>query len=172
MVDPDDRAVIGGMTEDQVRDRYVELLDLDAAETSPCMAHLWDWYCGELNTELWNWAVTLAATRRLAICSNSGDGARREEERRYGSSTRSCTRTKRVTPNPTRASSRCWCRQVGCAPDRLVFIDDSAAIVEAAAAFGIAGVHHVDDASTIAEVERQLRELDWADEDDGAPGAR
>lgn len=48
------------------------------------------------------------------------------------------------------------CRRVGRGPDEMVFIDDSATAVEAAAAFGIASVHHVDNASTIDQVERLL----------------
>ena len=45
---------------------------------------MWDWYCGELDQALFDYFVGLRANYKTGILSNSGDGARREEQRRYG----------------------------------------------------------------------------------------
>ena len=110
------RTVTGDLSEAELRSGYARALDLDEHTAYSFMAHLWDWYCGELNVKLWNWAVGLARTHRLAICSNSADGARREEERRYGFSRLfdPIVYSHEVgTPNPTRGSSpRCASRWI------------------------------------------------------------
>jgi putative hydrolase of the HAD superfamily len=47
-------------------------------------ADFWDAYCGTANAELLDALAALRGRVGLAILSNSGDGAREEEERRYG----------------------------------------------------------------------------------------
>ncbi len=59
-------------------------LGLSAAQTDEFMADMWDWYRGELDGELLDFARDLRPRCGTAILSNSGAGARREEERRYG----------------------------------------------------------------------------------------
>lgn len=47
------------------------------------ISELWDAYCGEENSELLEQARSLWGGAGLAILSNSGDGAREEEECRF-----------------------------------------------------------------------------------------
>ncbi|MDR2998063.1 MAG: hypothetical protein LBU78_08080, partial [Microbacterium sp.] len=59
-------------------------LNLDSDDRDAMRAEFWDAYCGEANTELIEYARSLRGRAGLAILSNSADGAREEEERRYG----------------------------------------------------------------------------------------
>lgn len=154
------RTVTGDLSEAELRSGYARALDLDEHTAHSFMAHLWDWYCGELNVKLWNWAVGLARTHRLAICSNSADGARREEERRYGFSRLFdpivySHEVGYAKPDPRIFAA--LCEQVDRRPDELVFIDDSPVVVEAALRLGVHAVHHVDNATTMTEVNALLR---------------
>jgi len=56
----------------------------DPAVLPRMRADYWDVYCGAANTELIAYAASLAGRVGLAILSNSGDGAREQEERRFG----------------------------------------------------------------------------------------
>ncbi len=56
----------------------------DAAALAEIREDFWDAYCGTANQALLGEARSLVGRIGLAILSNSGDGARREEERRYG----------------------------------------------------------------------------------------
>ena len=61
-----------------------EALNLDDAAVASMRVELWDAYCGVENSELLAHARSLRGRCGLAILSNSGDGAREEEERRFG----------------------------------------------------------------------------------------
>lgn len=57
-------------------------LGLGADQLAVMRADFWDAYCGTLNQPLYDFLAGLRGTIGLAILSNSGDGAREEEERR------------------------------------------------------------------------------------------
>ena len=83
-VDPTGLRKTGGFTEAQMRSSYAEALRLSAAQADELTADIWDWYCGELDEQLMSYVRTLRGRVRTGIVSNSADGARREESRRYG----------------------------------------------------------------------------------------
>ncbi len=83
-VDPGNLAVIGRMSEAEYAQRSAAALGLSPAQAREFMADMWDWYCGTLDTELTAFAAALRPQFATAILSNSADGARREEEARYG----------------------------------------------------------------------------------------
>ncbi|MFP3813734.1 hypothetical protein, partial [Bacillus sp. SIMBA_005] len=64
--------------------RLAAALDLDADQATAIRTDVWDAYCGTANTELIEYAGSLRGRARTAILSNSADGAREEEERRFG----------------------------------------------------------------------------------------
>src|SRR5580765_3094692 len=68
------RAGRGVITEAALREGYRREFELDEDEADAFLAHFWDWYCGELNTELLAYAEELSADYAVAICSNSFDG--------------------------------------------------------------------------------------------------
>jgi FMN phosphatase YigB (HAD superfamily) len=64
--------------------RLAAALGLSDADRAAMRADFWDAYCGTGNTELIDYARSLKSRVGLAILSNSADGAREEEARRYG----------------------------------------------------------------------------------------
>src|SRR5271166_389971 len=144
-VDPDDRATTGQLSEPEFTQRYATALGLTPAQTAEFMADMWDWYCGELDTEMMAFAASLRPRLRTAILSNSADGARREEESRYqfGELFDPVIYSHEVgLAKPDPDVFRLTCARVGVPPDELIFIDDSLVIVEAAGKLGIHAIHH------------------------------
>lgn len=144
----------GEATEADFRAAYQRALGLDDDRLEAMMAELWDSYCGVLDQPLHDhWLSLRDEGILLGILSNSMDGARREEGRRYGF--------------PDHADVLVYSHEVGLAkPDPAVyalttdllgvpagevaFLDDSPANVAAAQHHGWQALHHVDTASSLA----------------------
>jgi putative hydrolase of the HAD superfamily len=125
------------------------------------MSEMWDWYCGVPDEALLAWAADLSTRVRVGIISNSADGARREEERRYGFSSifEHIVYSHEVgLAKPDHRIYALACDRVGVAPHEAVFIDDRRENVEAARAFGLHAYLHTDTDQTIAAVEALLAE--------------
>lgn len=131
-------------------------LDMDRATVADMRADMWNHYCGTLNAELMEFARGLMPNVGTAILSNSVDGAREEEERRYGFS--------RVfapivysheigVAKPEAAAYRSALQAMNAEPDQVFFIDDHSEAIAGAAALGIRGTLHVDNAVTIGKIE-------------------
>ena len=121
------------------------------------MADLWDAYCGELDVEMYDFAAGLRPALSTAILSNSGDGARREEQRRYGFEQLVDTivyshEVGLAKPDPMVYALTT--RRLGVRPDEVVFVDDVDGHVRAAREHGWHGVVHRETAATIREVTR------------------
>lgn len=136
-------------------------LDMDQSTVAEMRADMWNQYCGTLNAELMDFARELKPNVGVAILSNSVDGAREEEERRYGFS--------RIfdpiiysheisVAKPEAAAYRSALQAMNAEPDQLFFIDDHSEAVEGAAAVGIRGTRHVDNVSTIKQIQNFLRQ--------------
>jgi HAD superfamily hydrolase (TIGR01509 family) len=140
-------------------------LGLDALETRRMRADLWDAYCGELNVELMEFARSLAARAGVAILSNSIDGAREEEERRYRFSRvfdPICYSHESGVGKPDAAAYEHALTLMDAAPQDVLFIDDHESAVAGAREVGIRGILHRENATTIAEIERFLTEREYA----------
>ena len=70
--------------EEEFWQRYGAAVGAHGTTLDEMRADFWDAYCGGANQPLLDLAAGLRGSVGLAILSNSGDGARREEERRYG----------------------------------------------------------------------------------------
>jgi putative hydrolase of the HAD superfamily len=137
--------VIGARDEAEVRRQYTRALDLSQAQADQFMADLWDWYCGELDTELFDWALSLRPRYQVAIVSNSGDGARREDFRRYplaGNFEPVIYSHEVGLAKPDPRIYLLLCERLGLAPSQVAFLDDVPANIEAACELGIHGVLH------------------------------
>jgi putative hydrolase of the HAD superfamily len=122
-------------------------------------ADYWDAYCGTPNTELIAYARSLVGRVGLAILSNSGDGAREQEERRFGFSTifdPICYSHEIGRGKPDPAAYLAALDAMGARPGEVLFVDNAERAVAGARACGIASVLHVDNATTIAAVEQAL----------------
>ena len=149
---------------DDVEKEYWQLLGdavgADSVLLDRMVADFWDFYCGEPNTELVQFARSLRGTVGVAILSNSGDGARREEERRYGYSAifdPICYSHEIGATKPNAAAYAAALNVMGAAADEVLFVDNAPSCVEGARQCGIAAVLHEDNETTIAAVREALR---------------
>jgi FMN phosphatase YigB (HAD superfamily) len=116
-------------------------------------ADFWDAYCGTADERLLNEARGLVGRVGLAILSNSADGARREEERRYGFASIFDPIGYSHEIGLTKPDPRVFefmLAAMGTVPERTLFIDDVPENVEAARALGMLAHLHQDDAGTLA----------------------
>jgi HAD superfamily hydrolase (TIGR01493 family) len=151
--------VTGDLPEADVRRMYADALGLDDSDADVMMAEMWDAYCGELDVAMRDYAAGLRPRFRTAILSNSADGARREEQRRYGFEQLVDVIVyshEVAVAKPDPAVYRLTEERLGVQPDEIVFVDDVSGNVDAARARGWHAVLHRDTAATIAEVTRLI----------------
>lgn len=129
-------------------------------ELLPCIrADFWDCYCGTANVALINYARSLAGRVGLAILSNSADGAREQEERRYGFSAifdPICYSHEIGVNKPDPEAYRIALDRMNADPQSVLFIDNRAGNVEAARRFGMQAGLHQDNEATIDMITRWL----------------
>jgi len=119
------------------------------------MRDLWDWYCGELDQELMSFAVSLRPRYATAILSNSGPGAREQEEARYGFSALfdPIVYSHEVgLEKPDPRVYRLTCDLLGVEPHEVVFLDDTPISVEGANEVGMIGVLHTSTSESIRAI--------------------
>lgn len=144
-VDPDERMMIGAMTEKEYRHRSAAVFGLTGAQADEYMCDMWDWYCGELDEKLMSFAAGLRPKYLTAILSNSGSGARKEEEARYAFS-------KVFDPiiyshevglrKPDPEIYALTCDLLHVQPCEVVLVDDWQVSVDGANDFGMTGLLH------------------------------
>lgn len=135
-------------------------LELSALQLADMRADFWDAYCGTLNQPLFDFVAGLRGTVGLAILSNSGDGAREEEERRFAFSAvfdPICYSHEIGVTKPDPEAWRSALRQMRASPDEVFFVDDVAENIEAARAVGIRGHLHVATEETIRVIAAAVR---------------
>ncbi|MFB4348927.1 HAD family hydrolase [Microbacterium sp. CR_7] len=131
-------------------------LDLDDEQRSAIRADFWDAYCGTGNHELIEYARSLRGRARTAILSNSADGAREEEGRRFGFASifdPICYSHELGVAKPEPQAYLRALRALDADPAEVLFIDDHRFAIDGAAAVGIRGILHRDNAATIAAIE-------------------
>ena len=149
----------GAVTEQAMMRAYQTGLELSDAEVAAMFADVWDRYCGRLDTALMAYVERLASSYRLAIISNSGDGARREEERRFGLSRLFDPIIYSHEVGVAKPDPAIWalaCELIGVAPGETVFVDDAPANVASATEFGIHAIQHTSTPATIDALRRIL----------------
>ena len=157
--DPGNLMEVGRMTEAEYRQRCADALGLSSAQAGEFMRDLWDWYCGELDRELAAYAAGLRPRYRTAILSNSADGARREEQARYGFEDLVDTIVYSHEVGVAKPDPRAYaltCDRLGVRPEQAVLLDDTAAFVEAARRVGMRAVLHRSTPASIAALNALL----------------
>jgi epoxide hydrolase-like predicted phosphatase len=135
------------------------LYGLDESATEELLAELWDWYSGELNTEMADYFQRLRPRYRTAILSNAAAGGRREEERRYGFSAMADVLVYSYEvgiEKPDRRIYEITCERLGVRPSEVVFLDDLEVNVVAARQVGMRAVRFQSTAQAIYEMEACL----------------
>lgn len=153
-----DTTVNAGVAE-EYWEGFARALGFDAAGAATARAELWDAYCGQENIELLEHARSLRSRAGLAILSNSGDGAREEEERRFGLSAifdPICYSHEQGVNKPDPDAFAQALERMGTTAEQVLFIDDNAPNTDAAEALGIRAVLHRDNAATISAIEAFL----------------
>jgi putative hydrolase of the HAD superfamily len=150
-----DDVATGRITEAELRDLYAASLGLRAPQIDEMWAEMWDAYCGELDVEMRDFVASLRPRLKTAILSNSADGARREEQRRYdfeGLVDGILYSHEVGIAKPDPAVFRLTEQLLGVHAGEVAFVDDHDGHVAAARAHGWHAVLHEDTARTIAEV--------------------
>ncbi|PRA78472.1 HAD family hydrolase [Microbacterium sp. MYb66] len=146
-------------TEAAFWERLGTALDLDDTQRTVMRADFWDAYCGTGNVELIDYARTLRPRAATAILSNSVDGAREEEERRFGFSEifdPICYSHEQGANKPDADAYLRALQRLDAAPEDVLFIDDHQDGVDGARAVGVRAVRHRDNATTMAAIEQFL----------------
>lgn len=149
-------------------------IDADDATLAALRADFWDAYCGTANDVLLGEARSLRGRVGLAILSNSGDGAREEEERRYGFGAvfdPICYSHELGVRKPDPRAFALALEAMGAEPGEVLFLDDLPANVAAAEAVGIRAHLHVDDDETLAVIRAAVADSGLARPSDVASGA-
>jgi len=118
---------------------YAAAVGASAIQLHMMRADYWDAYCGQVNTELLDLARSLVGQVGLAILSNSGDGARREEERRFGFSAMFdpiCYSHEIGVAKPDPEAFRIALHAMNADADEVLFIDDIQANIAGAGVKG------------------------------------
>jgi putative hydrolase of the HAD superfamily len=158
-VDPHGQITIGEWTEAQYVQRYRDVLGFPEEDTERFVETMWDWYCGELDQQMFEFAANLRPAYRTAILSNSADGARREEQARYGFEQLVDEIVYSHEVGLAKPDSRIYdltCRRLGVQPEEVAFLDDVPENVEAARAVGWHALLHEDTPASIATLEALL----------------
>jgi epoxide hydrolase-like predicted phosphatase len=158
-VDPHGQITIGEWTEAEYVQRYRDVLGFPEEGTERFVETMWDWYCGELDQQMFEFAANLRPAYRTAILSNSADGARREEQARYGFEQLVDEIVYSHEVGLAKPDSRIYdltCRRLGVQPEEVAFLDDVPENVEAARAVGWHAVLHEDTPASIATLEALL----------------
>lgn len=142
---PAEQIETGALTEPQYRARITATLGLTPGQERRFFAGMWDWYCGELDTELASFAASLRPRCRVAILSNSADGARREEYARYRFAeffdpVLYSHEIGAAKPNP--ACYLLTCEALGLPPGQVAMVDDVPEFIAGARDIGMHGVLH------------------------------
>jgi epoxide hydrolase-like predicted phosphatase len=149
-------ANLGLVTEAELPAGLAELYGLDRPTTGELLGDLWDWYVGELNTEMAEFFRRLRPRYRTAILSNAAAGGRREEQTRYGFDELADVLVYSYEVGIEKPDRRIYlltCDRLGVPPEEVVFLDDLEANVAAARAVGMRAVRFRTTAQAIADVE-------------------
>ena len=152
------RSPFVGNSEADFRARVVSALGLTAEQADRAIAEWWDAYCGELDVPMRDFVASLSRSGLIvAALSNSGDGARREEQRRYDfeSLFDELVYSHEVgVEKPDPAVYSLTQERLGVLAHEIVFLDDRAGAVDGAKAAGWHGVLHTSTPESIAAIQR------------------
>lgn len=135
--------------------RYGDAVGADEDVVAAMRADFWNAYCGAPNTRLLDFARSITRQVGLAILSNSSDGARREEERRFNFSAifnPICYSHEIGVNKPDPRAFRTALAAMDTRPDQVIFIDNREDNVTAASNIGMDSVLHRNNTDTLAKI--------------------
>jgi epoxide hydrolase-like predicted phosphatase len=150
---------LGRVSEEEFAEGLGRLYGLDGHDTEELLRDLWEWYVGELNTEMTAYFRSLRPRYRTAILSNGAAGGRREEEARYGFSAIADVLVYSYEVGLEKPDPRIYLltrQRLGVRPEEGVFLDDHEENVVGAREAGMRAVLFQNTAQAIAEVREHL----------------
>ncbi|MBF6589164.1 MAG: HAD family phosphatase [Ktedonobacterales bacterium] len=151
---------IGTCSEAEWREELRLVTGWDQPQVDAFMGDFWDVYCGHPNPELAAYLSGLRPRYQTALLSNSFDGARREEEKRYHFSEIADLIIYSHEVGVAKPDQRIYaaaCERLEARPEEIVFLDDVERNVAAAAAYGLHAILFRDNAQAIADIQARLR---------------
>jgi epoxide hydrolase-like predicted phosphatase len=150
---------LGTCSEEEWWNAVREATRMSAEEMNAFVRDYWDVYLGNPNEAMMAFFRSLRPRYRTALLSNSGSGARREEQERYhfNEMTDLIIYSHEVgIEKPDPRIYALTCERLGVQPEEVVFLDDTEANVAAAAAYGMRAILFTDTAQAIADVQACL----------------
>jgi epoxide hydrolase-like predicted phosphatase len=147
--------LVGARSEAEWIEGFRQVTGWDQPQIDAFMHDFWDIYCGNPNPELAAYLGSLRPRYRTALLSNSGDGARREEEQRFHFSEiveMIIYSHEEGVAKPDQRIYALACERLGVRPEEVVFLDDVERNVAAAAAYGMHAILFHDNAQAIADI--------------------
>jgi putative hydrolase of the HAD superfamily len=149
----------GTLSEAEWQAELGRTLDWDHLTEDMCIGDFWDVYCGNPNPELATYFKSLRPRYQTALLSNSFDGARREEEKRFHFSELADLIIYSHEAGLAKPDPRIYaltCERLNCRPDEVVFLDDGEENVAAASAFGMHAILFRDNGHALAAIQKEL----------------
>jgi putative hydrolase of the HAD superfamily len=150
---------LGRISEEEFAEGLGRLFGLDGRGTEKLLRDLWEWYVGELNTEMTAYFQSLRPRYRTGILSNGAAGGRREEEARYGFSAIADVLVYSYEVGLQKPDPRIYLltwERLGVRPEEGVFLDDHEENVVGAREMGMRAVLFQSTVQAIAEVREHL----------------
>lgn len=150
---------LGTCSEEEWQDAIRLATGMSAERMNAFMRDYWDVYLGNPNEELMAFFSSLRPRYQTALLSNSGSGARREEQERYHFNEMTdliIYSHEEGVEKPDRRIYALTCERLGVQPEEIVFLDDVQRNVAAAAAYGMRAILFTDTAQAIADVQALL----------------
>ena len=152
-------ANLGQVSEAEFAQALGRLYGLDQPTTEVLLTELWDWYVGELNTELADYFQRLRPRYRTAILSNAAAGGRREEDSRYGFANMADVLVYSYEVGIEKPDQRIYeitCERLEVHPGEVIFLDDLEVNVVAARQLGMRAVLFRNTRQAITDLEACL----------------
>lgn len=152
---------LGTCSEEEWQDGIRHATGMNAEQMDAFVREYWDVYLGAPNEELMAFFRSLRPRYQTALLSNSGSGARREEQERYhfNEMTDLIIYSHEVgIEKPDPRIYALTCERLGVRPEEIVFLDDVEQNVTAAVAYGMRAILFTSTAQAIADVQSCLHE--------------
>ncbi len=152
---------LGTCSEEEWWDEIRHATGMNPEQMNAFVRDYWDVYLGNPNEALMAFFSSLRPRYQTALLSNSGSGARREEQERYHFNEMTdliiYSHEEGVEKPDPRIYAR-TCERLGVQPEEIVFLDDTERNVAAAAAYGMHAILFTDTTQAIADIQACLQE--------------
>jgi putative hydrolase of the HAD superfamily len=150
---------LGTCTEEEWHAALRQAARMSQEQLDTFLLDYWNVYLGDPNEEMMAFFTGLRPAYRTALLSNSGVGARREEQRRYHFNQMTDLIIYSHEEGVAKPDQRIYaltCERLGVQPQEIVFLDDVVSNVMAASAYGIHAVLFEHNAQAIRDIEAAL----------------